>query len=607
MTGTTLYVEKDTDLMRSTFIAVGLASLFYHLDRADSGKDVRILDRGSAYKLEVTQRGQPVSHDDLLEIAQQRGLPSILPAILTPPSEGERKRLEQGETSESIQRRYVPANFSGSVVDYGAEKQKADARFTQKKGEARQEGDTPIRHPDFPLWAHLCSYFGKKSAMRIGYPLVLHAWHSHNLAKADQHLLSLILETYSVFPADIDALRSTWQKQIKSTLAYSDFEMFGWGRGQTDISALSIVSPSTAQGAYTASGAQSLHIGTPDIFWLEMFLAFVGFMSVGMPYRAGGDVLLYYPLPRDISFHRLQQLVAEYRRDEAVYRLYDYSNLMPRAKLDALSEINFYYSMVNHYRLNPTERPHPDMVSGIVGYYYKDISTQIPFDETVFALPPWLPREVEAPALEEAQAMLEDHRGIISALRGDHADELMILNAYRRFITLGDADDWIEFAISYSTYRFRKLEDNPWLPWLHIHTLEGTLMNQTHKDYRPVLKNSGFQHVAAAIRACTVQLRYWKDIKKQKTAFRVRHGLGDDLRRNARNADTFIADLSDFLHDYQRESSSVQVDTGEARPFITDDDLYQVIELISAYGSQVVANLLVAAGYASDYERQANT
>jgi hypothetical protein len=80
----------------------------------------------------------------------------------------------------------------------------------------------------------------------------------------------------------------------------------------------------------------------------------------------------------------------------------------------------------------------------------------------------------------------------------------------------------------------------------------------------------------------------------------------DDLRRRAHNSNDFIEDLTSFLHDYTRESSNVQVDTSETRPFVTQDDLSQIIQLIEQYGSRVVANLLVAAGYCSAYRAKSD-
>lgn len=405
----------------------------------------------------------------------------------------------------------------------------------------------------------------------------------------------------------MEEAHSSWRDDFKQQLAYADFEIFGWDRSHiTDISALSIISPTTAQGSTTSTGARLVNTDTPETFWLEIYLAFAGYMAVGMPFNSASDVLLYYPLPRDIRFSRVRQIAQGYRQSSEVGELYGYSNFMPRAKVDVLSQILYYISMVKHYLQNPPSRKSLNAISGLVGYYYKNISTQIPFDETTFALPAWLPLESNPAWLQEVLDILEAHRVLIMAIRGEYAEELTILNHYRHFTTLGLPDDWVEFAITYSQHRFNKMVDSGWMPHLNLDIVEKTIMNNTHKDYRPIMENEGFRNIANAIRSCTVQLRYFKDVKKQQIGFKVQHGLGDDLRRRAHNADDFIEDLSSFVHDYLRESSSVQVNTGETRSFITDDDLYQVITLVSQYGSRVVANLLVATGYASNFERKSN-
>jgi hypothetical protein len=304
-------------------------------------------------------------------------------------------------------------------------------------------------------------------------------------------------------------------------------------------------------------------------------------------------------------------IMRQYRDSNYVRDLYDYSNLTPRAKIDALSQIAFYLSMIAHYRDNipepdapPWEQIDPNAISGLVGYYYKDISTQIPFDETTFALPAWLPLDANRDALTESLNALEAHWSLIDAIRDGYAIELTILAHYRRFIALGDADDWIAFTIAYSQYRFARMVDPVWLPQLHIEVLEKTLMNIPHKDYRPIIENVGFRNIAAAIRHCTVQTRYFKDVQKQSITFKVRHGLGDDLRRRAHDADHFIEDLGNFVYDYMRESSNVQANTGETRPYITDEDITDVVALVETYGSRVVASLLIATGYASKLPRK---
>lgn len=601
MSETVLYVEKSTDLMRSVFVTFGLADLLYRTAGTGSGKDVIIVDAGGAYIIQAAAtpdffKGQ-VSHE---------GLPPLLPAILKPPSAKEKSALEGGAAQEDIERRYRPERFAGITINYGEEKRKAEARRSDKN-KAREEGEADQRPPDFPLWAHLCSYFGKGSAMRIGYPLALHIWHAHQ-GQAAGDLFDLILSCYGDFPPDMERARARWLEAVRPQLNYPDFGLFGWEKpSAADVSALSIVSPTTAQGSYTDSAARLINTGTPEIFWLEMYLALAGYMQVGMPFRSGSDALLYYPLPREIHYSVARSIIHTYREAADVRVLYDQSGYLPRAKTDALAEINFYIAMVQHFQKNTPERRRIDALSGLVGYFYKDISAQIPFDETTFALPRWLAPDADRPQLEEAEYVLKQHATLISRIRGDYAEELTILNHYRSFATRGDPDEWVAFAITYSQHRFARLVDQPWLPFLTLSVLERTLMNtyqdqQLHKDYRPVLENQGFRNIAAAINACTTRLRYFKDVKKSQTAFKVRHGLGDDLRRRAHDADLFIEDLSEFIHSYMQESSNVQANTGETREFITDGDFYAVIDLMQQYGSRVVANLLVAAGYASHYD-----
>ena len=602
MSQTILYVEKGTDQMRSTFVAYGLADLLYHLDRPNSGIEVRIRDRGSAYQLDVNR-----SREALLDHVSVAGLPALLPAILKPPSANERKRIEAGEPEAEVLRKYRPPHFSGDVVDYGRERQKEQDNRQARRKKTREEEDRPTRPPEYPLWAHMCSYFGKGSAMRIGYPLVIHAWYAHQGEWAAA-FADLILQCYGDFPNDVTSAEGIWRDTFKAQLDYADFDLFNWSGPQTAISALSIVSPTTAQGSATETGARGVNTDTPDIFWLEMYLAFAGYMVGAMPFNAGSDVMLYYPVPRDIAFSHLQNVMRDYRDSGYVRELYDYSNIFPRAKIDALSQIAFYISMIAHYRNNildpsapPWEQVEINAISGLVGYYYKDISTQIPFDETTFALPPWLALQPDDDTLADALTVFEAHRDLIRTIRGDYAEELAILAAYRRFIALGDPADWIEFTILYSQHRFNKMVDASWMFHVDIDILERTLMNNPHQDFRPVLANEGFRNIANAIRHCTVQTRYFKDVKKQQITFKVRHGLGDDLRRRAHDDTHFIEDLSGFIYDYLRESSNVQANTGETRPFITDADIADVVALVQQYGGRVVANLLVATGYASRF------
>lgn len=332
-------------------------------------------------------------------------------------------------------------------------------------------------------------------------------------------------------------------------------------------------------------------------------------MVVGMPYRSGSDRVLYYPLPANISMGRLRSEASTYRQSSDTRRLYDQYSI-ERGKLDALAYLNYYESLVNTLANQANEffgDEQEERLTGLVGYYYKlNGKSKIPFDETIFALPRWLDLHHPDAALD----LLQAHKKIVSSIRGPRfeltSDELSLVGAYRQFITTGDSEAWIDFAIRHHFYRFHKMDDAQFfVPDLSRSVFEETLMaiQTDKKDYRPIIENAGFQAVASAIRACTVTERYYQSVRNQNRSFKVRHGLGDDLLRHAHDSERFLETLGSFLHDYARESSNVQANTGETRAFVTTDHIAAVIGLVNDYGSRIVAHLLVAVGYASDYRK----
>jgi hypothetical protein len=598
-----LFVEKDTDLMRSTFIAIGVAALYEQLAPPGSGQAVRLWDAGGAYVVEVPYEAEQTSA--YLERRDGR-LPVLIPALKKKFSAGDLKELEK-DPGSTIRFKYTPQGFPGMhIVDYEAQQTLASENRKAKKGE-RVEGQPEQVHPDYPVWAHLCSYFGKGSAMRVGYPAVLHAWNAHR-GESAQALLELVGWLYSDCPNPTGDAQYHWKQSILPRLDYADYDLL------TTVSSMAVISPSTSKGAFSESVSSKLTENTPEEFWLPIYLAFAGYMLAGMPFTLGSDVLTYYPLPVNTSLSRLRSQMAAYRASEEGRSLYRYSGLMPRARLDALQYIRYYQGLARHIRNNLPEFEGDtwvNAISGLVGYYYKDIGgTQIPFDETAFTLPEWLAGGMNEDHLGAIDQLLGAHYDLVNSIRGrtDYtSDELNVIHTYRRFITLGNPDDWVAFAIAHTRYWFSQVTDKPWLNFptaqLSLKIFKETLMALQHDkmDYGPIMDSPGFQNISNAIRACTVLARYRKDVKKDSFPFKVRHGLGDDLLRHADNPAEFIADLSGFIHDYARESSSVQVDTGETRSFVSDADLRQIMDLVTLYGSKVVAHLLVATGYASAY------
>lgn len=612
-----LFIDKDTDLMRSTFVAIGLAQLLNTIPPPNRGQNVTIQDMGSCF---VVQSGW--SEDQLREeITKTKSLPSLLPAIVKPLTATEKKQVEAGTSEEDIKLKYKPKGYPVSlVVDYGEKKKIADEakKFRLKKGEVRSEDDMPRADPDFPVWAHLASYFGKGSAMRVGYPSVIHAWHAHTDEQA-LALFDLILGCYGDFPNQVGETRLKWEQEIYLDLDYADYEL------RPLISSLAAVSPSTSKGVSASAGFNMLSEDTPNTFWLEMYLAFTGFMKAAMPYTIGSDVVTYYPFMDELSLSDLDDIMKTYRDSYSAWTLYRNSNSMNRAKLDVLNTILFYKEMVAHF-LNTYPEDDEDAffdeplgkINGLVGYYYKDISTQIPFDETIFARPAWLAASANAEQLEEAEQVLDTHYKIINSLRGPKfkltSDELNIIDHYRRYTTRGEVMDWLRFAIAYGQYRFRKMTEFNY-PVLDLTTfIRSFPMSQTDRtDYTEIVKDPDFQQIAKALYYATHYARWRKDVvekgrsktekKYEKYPFRPKHGLSSDLLRNAHNPTLFLEELAKFITEYEHERASVQANVGDftedvrfRRPRIQPKAITRITELVSEYGSNIVAHLLVANG-----------
>lgn len=125
----------------------------------------------------------------------------------------------------------------------------------------------------------------------------------------------------------------------------------------------------------------------------------------------------------------------------------------------------------------------------------------------------------------------------------------------------------------------------------------------TDEQLTPILENPGFQNVATAIRRSTVIPQYFK-AKGNRGPYDIRYGLGNDLLRRAAYPEQFIQALSEFLHDYNRETAQIHErykgNPPVRRATVTTEDIQQVVELIDAYGSPTVANLLVAFGFARE-------
>ena len=129
----------------------------------------------------------------------------------------------------------------------------------------------------------------------------------------------------------------------------------------------------------------------------------------------------------------------------------------------------------------------------------------------------------------------------------------------------------------------------------------------SNKPLLPIVQNPGFQSVAYAIRHSTV-IPQSRKARGLDTLYDIRYGLGAELKRKATVRDEFIVALSDFMQSYNQENSQKLENTGQQmRRDLRTSDIEEVVRLVDEYGSEVVANLLVAFGYAREPREEAET
>jgi hypothetical protein len=183
-----------------------------------------------------------------------------------------------------------------------------------------------------------------------------------------------------------------------------------------------------------------------------------------------------------------------------------------------------------------------------------------------------------------------------------NADEYRLLATYRDFLSAHDLVSFFEFIGDFCVLLMSRMEKGQWAPRFLTTNLEVLIMEHDRK-LKPILESPGFQHIATAIRRSTVTPQYFK-AKGQKGAYSIRYGLGTELLRKAAYPDRFVQALSEFTHDYNQENSQIleryKGNPPVKRAAVTTEDMAQVVALIDEYGSQTVASLLVAFGYARE-------
>lgn len=566
------YVDKTTDTFADVLLTYGVAALLDRLLRDNVGEQtVRVKDAGSVYAIELEA---PI-REKYGDVAWFCDVPF----------------LQAG-------RKEPPEGWPAQVVDYDAEKERRSQYFEARKKlskEARRPGATRDEFPELatvenltprPDYDILAQVYQMSSI--YAYSDVLNNWFACRECFAD--LLRIALPLFAATPNDVDGAYDAWKALKKERKL----------KAKNTATPVQILNPSMGKGFNRPKTDRADSLTNPKSFWLLEFLKFWGMRMAGLPriVRGGGDRKTYVLRPRNVT---LQTLSDVYRPFNAV--------MWPNTavKMDVLAALRYTDVFLEQWLAGQLEdvrfgQQPGDHVSGLAVAFYKDMgNASAVLNLAEIGFPQWM--TIDTPEQARAyRALLEEHRRVVASLDEDRGDQYRLLQLYRDFLSGRILDPFFEFSAGYASLTMSRMERGQWAPPITTHHLEVLIM-ATDEKLTPILKNAGFQNVATAIRRSTVIPQYFK-AQGKKGPYDVRYGLGSDLLRRAAYPEQFIQALSEFLHDYNRETAQIHErykgNPPVRRATVTTDDIQQVVALIDKYGSPTVANLLVAFGYARE-------
>jgi hypothetical protein len=599
----TSYVNKISATSADTLLAIAWAELLRlvlrHLDKP--GKGVLIRNIGDSFEVTLPRE---LCEEDLLS---EQTIPFLEPLISAKQDERQSKKG-----------RVLRDGF-----DYDREREKQQQLIAQLKS-LRPELRTPearLRHepeleailsdgprPELPHYQAI-------NMLKVPdtFNDIVLRWQS--LSATQQWLaIALLWRLFSQRENDIAGAMKTWEKLAKDQGI----------EGKTMVTAVQVINPTTGKGS-NVTKSNRLSNGGLESFWLLELLKFKGFMIGAAPYVLKGskDRKTFVILPQKVELQTLTGIMSQFRlicwQSTAV-------------KQDILASLRLAQVLVEHRRTELTSQQgledweEPPIVSIARGFdvtFYKDMgSAHATMNVSTINIPTWFPDPMTLPKVEEAALLLQEHIRVIRRIEGyrgkEGSDELDLLSTYRDFLSGHDLYPFWQFAARYGSYLFRQREREKdvkrWLPQLTKKGLDRLVMQHQNDNTHlsAILANSGFQHIAAAIREATVNAQR-RRTQESDTTYETRYGLGQELMRKARYRDDFMMALSEFIFLYNAETAREEeklarklnnrrLEASDYRKYrlrypVTTADMEGFGKLLDTYPTELVAHMLIAYGY----------
>lgn len=586
------YVDKATGTFADELLTAGFLRLLENLLFRQGSVNPEIIqtDYGHYYQVQVTPALDAAHLDE-----------TLAPFVLAPILRTEKNRKQLPDLPDD------PFH----VVDYEAEKEKVSSFFaayrelegTLKRAYAIGDDDNfpfgTMPPPPHERW-EVFTLLNAPPMPINGYNQLMNQWLAVGEAREMGAVCRLLCDLFSQTPNDLETAIANWKQLAKP---------YKW---KYQATASQFFNPSQGKGINKPQ-PDGVGLGNMSNFWLLELLKAVGFYHTAFTWRVKGadDRKTYVPAAGRASLQAREEVQKRFSRKMrfsetavradilAVIRYVQaFIDWVEAARPDAAGEAEKTFLAL----MGKTKRP-ADFLRGFHTVFYKSLGTAAATMNIAFLnLPGWIEmRQQEDAAM--FQEVLEEQAGIVQQFTENKGEELELLQRFRDFIVADNLDPFFEFTTAYSSWLMSEGEKPGFPPRKFLtHNLRRLLVSvQPHLS--EILQSPGFINIAYAIRQSTVIAQYRK--KEGDRRYDVRYGLGRDLVRQSQYPNEFVAALSDFLHKYNAENAQVMENrAGPYRRSIQTSDIQDILQLIDKYGSDLVAKLLVAYGYAREARPQ---
>lgn len=408
--------------------------------------------------------------------------------------------------------------------------------------------------------------------------------------------IRFILDLYSMPDVDTRQILQEWRKIAKKDdIPYED-------------TASQLLNPHQGKGQNELKSNSLRLDNIKDRPWPEEFLKTCGLWNCLSPRQASDtkDWKAYIISPRHLTWQSQREAYRNFNKYLWRERKGDTTNL----KIDITSLLLFYKAWLDYVETThqdqdgfdaDTARPEKS-INGFYVVQFKLLSknSYTMVNQSFLNLPSWGISIQTRRDVTEMKALLDEHLDVIRSIEEGHSDGYDLLKRYRDFVAGESWDAFFDFAAGYSHEILRRYNDgDKWVATFTTNHLRRLFMN-SKKPLSAILENPGFQGVATAIRYSTVVPQSRK-ARQQDSLYEVRYGLGAELKRKSAVRDEFVSALADFSQSYNQENiQKLEHTNQQMRKDLRTSDLEELIQLVDEYGSELIANLLVAYGYARE-------